>query len=786
MMRAMILRTEGLTQDVRGGGPRAAASRRSRTSRSPSSEGEIFGFVGPNGAGQDHHHQDADGAHPPDRGPRLHLRRAHPHRRRRRRASATSPSTPPTTSSSPARRRCGSSRPSPACRVAAQADALRASCSSWSGSRDAADRQIRKYSKGMQQRLGIAQALVDDPAFVVLDEPMSGLDPVGRKEVRDLILELKRRGKTVFFSTHILPDVEALCDRVGRHPAAGGSATWAASGDLLSPRVRSVELDRRLAPGARAALAAGSVLAREGERSRSPSRTRRQADAAVAAVLAAGGRVVALTAAPRDARGLLPAPAGGGSAPSAERRRTRPGGSAERAAAELEALPARLGWWRRRCSAPSSAASSTSSSPGVPGGRVDRHAALRAARAAGAPIALVRQRPGPLLAGAAGALPPLRRSPSRSRYPRVELLGARRGAWRRLARHGLSARRRSPSSPSSRSLLALAFIDLDTWLLPHVLTWPLLAARARRQRRSALAPAAVAARVRLRRGLGFAVFAARRAPSASSSTKKEALGFGDVWLLAGLGAWLGAAALLPVVLLASVQGSVVGSCSSRSGGASPARKRPRRGGLGRRRSAARRGRRATGEGPARSGRRAIAAEEEDWVPPRHAVPFGPFLVAGALEWLYLGGSSPTSSPRWTSSGWIRPCAPAAPAPAPARRRRGRRRPAPRVRARRRPAPRGARRRSARRGRAPRGRGGGGRGRGRGRGAPPVALRGAPGGPAPRRRGTPRRRAPRASSRCSRRPTRERPRARPAPRSRSSALGAALGESARGSPPRWRS
>ena len=83
------------------------------------------------------------------------------------------------------------------------------------GISDAADRQIRKYSKGMQQRLGIAQALVGDPSFVVLDEPMSGLDPIGRKDVRDLILELRRRGKTVLFSTHILPDVEMICDRVG-------------------------------------------------------------------------------------------------------------------------------------------------------------------------------------------------------------------------------------------------------------------------------------------------------------------------------------------------------------------------------------------------------------------------------------------------------------------------------------------------------------------------------------------------------------------------------------------
>ncbi len=75
--------------------------------------------------------------------------------------------------------------------------------------------QLRKYSKGMLQRIGLAQALINDPRVVVLDEPMSGLDPVGRKEVRDLILDLKSRGKTVFFSTHIVPDVEMICDRVG-------------------------------------------------------------------------------------------------------------------------------------------------------------------------------------------------------------------------------------------------------------------------------------------------------------------------------------------------------------------------------------------------------------------------------------------------------------------------------------------------------------------------------------------------------------------------------------------
>jgi len=75
--------------------------------------------------------------------------------------------------------------------------------------------QLRKYSKGMLQRVGLAQAILHDPAVVVLDEPMSGLDPVGRREVRDIILELKKQGKTVLFSTHILTDAEMLCDRVG-------------------------------------------------------------------------------------------------------------------------------------------------------------------------------------------------------------------------------------------------------------------------------------------------------------------------------------------------------------------------------------------------------------------------------------------------------------------------------------------------------------------------------------------------------------------------------------------
>jgi ABC-2 type transport system ATP-binding protein len=76
------------------------------------------------------------------------------------------------------------------------------------------DTQLRKFSKGMLQRVGLAQAIVNDPEIVFLDEPMSGLDPIGRREVRDLISELRQEGRTVFMCSHILSDIEVLCDRV--------------------------------------------------------------------------------------------------------------------------------------------------------------------------------------------------------------------------------------------------------------------------------------------------------------------------------------------------------------------------------------------------------------------------------------------------------------------------------------------------------------------------------------------------------------------------------------------
>ena len=73
---------------------------------------------------------------------------------------------------------------------------------------------MKQYSKGMLQRVGMAQALINDPDLVFLDEPMSGLDPLGRYQIREIIMELKRDGKTIFFNSHILSDVEQVCDRV--------------------------------------------------------------------------------------------------------------------------------------------------------------------------------------------------------------------------------------------------------------------------------------------------------------------------------------------------------------------------------------------------------------------------------------------------------------------------------------------------------------------------------------------------------------------------------------------
>jgi len=118
-------------------------------------------------------------------------------------------------------------------------------------------RPLRKFSKGMLQRVGIAQALMGNPELVVLDEPMTGLDPLGRKEIRDLILELKGEGRTVFFSTHILPDVEMTCDRVAMI-FAGTIRNVGPLQELVSARLLSTEVALRPGQSGLPALPAGA------------------------------------------------------------------------------------------------------------------------------------------------------------------------------------------------------------------------------------------------------------------------------------------------------------------------------------------------------------------------------------------------------------------------------------------------------------------------------------------------------------------------------------------------
>jgi ABC-2 type transport system ATP-binding protein len=121
--------------------------------------------------------------------------------------------------------------------------------------------QLRKYSKGMIQRVGLAQALINDPEVVFLDEPMSGLDPIGRRHVRDIILRLRDRGATVFFSSHILADAESICSRVGI--VAGGKLVAAGTlAEMVPFHIQGWDLVlANVSSEARAALAARGGVA---------------------------------------------------------------------------------------------------------------------------------------------------------------------------------------------------------------------------------------------------------------------------------------------------------------------------------------------------------------------------------------------------------------------------------------------------------------------------------------------------------------------------------------------
>ena len=152
------------------------------------------------------------------------------------------------------------------------------------------DVPLRKFSKGMVQRVGIAQAIQHDPELVILDEPMSGLDPIGRREVRDLILSLRNAGTTVFFSSHILQDAEMLCDRVailreGRLRSVGRL------GELVSDRVRWFEVG---VTGAREATLPAEVVSCEGDRRLLRVPDVQSLTRLLAAVADSGGQVVSV------------------------------------------------------------------------------------------------------------------------------------------------------------------------------------------------------------------------------------------------------------------------------------------------------------------------------------------------------------------------------------------------------------------------------------------------------------------------------------------------------------
>ena len=176
-------------------------------------EGEIFGFIGTNGAGKTTTIKLALGLLFPDKGT-IRLCGADPARPESRRRVGFLPENPYLYDYLTGAefldfhaRLHGFRQPERSRRVSEMLERV--------GLANRGDRQLRHFSKGMLQRIGLAQALIHDPDVVLLDEPMSGLDPLGRRDVRDLILELKARGRTVFFSTHILSDTEMICDRVG-------------------------------------------------------------------------------------------------------------------------------------------------------------------------------------------------------------------------------------------------------------------------------------------------------------------------------------------------------------------------------------------------------------------------------------------------------------------------------------------------------------------------------------------------------------------------------------------
>ena len=177
--------------------------------------------------------------------------------------------------------------------------------------------QLHKYSKGMLQRIGLAQALLGDPRLVILDEPMSGLDPIGRKQVRDIILRLRAEGRTVFFSSHIIPDVEMICDRVGIL-LGGRLARVGRLDELLGTEVESVEVTAvGLQPAAIAELGSLAEMPPLVQGDRTLFRLRREADVdtLLRRVMEVGGGIAAVTPQKRSLEELFLAEVRAGARP---------------------------------------------------------------------------------------------------------------------------------------------------------------------------------------------------------------------------------------------------------------------------------------------------------------------------------------------------------------------------------------------------------------------------------------------------------------------------------------
>ena len=162
--------------------------------------------------------------------------------------------------------------------------------------RGIAGQRIKTFSKGMRQRLGFAVALVNDPPLLILDEPMSGLDPAGRRMIRELILEQRAAGKTVFFSSHVLGDVQQICDRVGIL-VEGRLTQQGRIDELIDARVKRVEVTASgLEPEAAAAIAAKALEHRPADSTEVFTFADGQtANEAVRAVHARGGAVLEYT-----------------------------------------------------------------------------------------------------------------------------------------------------------------------------------------------------------------------------------------------------------------------------------------------------------------------------------------------------------------------------------------------------------------------------------------------------------------------------------------------------------